>query len=278
MSARLERVIPYVEDRKNSLLIEFVEDLDESIMVSLQAALKNAIQTTHQLEDSELAAQLLPSEGAPRLLLFYEAAEGGAGVLRHLVDDPGALARVALEALRLCHFNPQTGDDLRKSPGAREECEAACYNCLMSYGNQMVHKMLDRKKIRDCLRELAGAEVMVSPSAFPRATHLERLMNLCQSELERQWLRFLQERDLNLPSHAQRLIERCHTRPDFFYEQHMTTIYIDGPPHDYPERQERDSQQMATLEDQGYSVVRFGHQDNWEDITARYPGLFGSMK
>ena len=35
------------------------------------------------------------------------------GVLRRLLDDPDALARVAREALELCHFDPDTGEDLR---------------------------------------------------------------------------------------------------------------------------------------------------------------------
>jgi hypothetical protein len=51
-----------------------------------------------------------------RLLFFYEAAEGGAGVLRRLLDDTQALARVAQQALQLNHFDPDTGSDLRRAP------------------------------------------------------------------------------------------------------------------------------------------------------------------
>jgi hypothetical protein len=116
-----QRVIPFVKDTRNCLLIEPAIPLQPQEMASLQAALKTAIQLQFQLEDRELAAEPLPSRAHRRRILFYEAAEGGAGVLRRLVDEPQALARVARCALELCHFNPDTFADLGKAPGAREE-------------------------------------------------------------------------------------------------------------------------------------------------------------
>jgi len=139
MSGRNQRVVPYVEDRRNCLLVEPGADLSETAMATLQAALKNAIQVEYQLEDNELAAEPLPSRDDRRLILFYEAAEGGAGVLRQLLDDPQALSRVSRRALELCHFDPSTGEDRRRPERATEDCEAACYGCLMSYTNQMDH-------------------------------------------------------------------------------------------------------------------------------------------
>jgi hypothetical protein len=85
MTPMKERVVPYVEDRRNCLLIEPVLDAvdpdeREQALASLQAALKNAIQVLYQPEENELAAEPLPSVDDRRTLLFYEAAEGGAGV------------------------------------------------------------------------------------------------------------------------------------------------------------------------------------------------------
>ncbi|MDX1520997.1 MAG: DUF1998 domain-containing protein [Anaerolineae bacterium] len=40
----------------------------------------------YQLEDSELAVEPLPSIHERRLILLYEASEGGAGVLRQLLE------------------------------------------------------------------------------------------------------------------------------------------------------------------------------------------------
>ena len=100
---------------------------------------------------------------------------------------------------------------------------------------------------------------------------------LAGSELERQWLRLLQEINLRLPSHAQYLIEACHTRPDFYYQEHYAAVYIDGPHHEYPERQQRDHEQETALADRGITVIRFGHADDWRKILGQYPYIFGSM-
>lgn len=145
-------------------------------MASLQAALKRGIQAVFQLEEQELAAEPLPSDGARRLLLLlFESAEGGAGVLRRLLDDPGRLAAVAREALAICHFDSDTGEDLEHAPGVTERCEAACYDCLLSYGNQRDHRLLDRHAVKDLLLALARPSVRASPSAIPPAEHLQSL-------------------------------------------------------------------------------------------------------
>ncbi len=274
-SGRTMRVVPFVEDTKNSLLFEPVAQLKPNQMASLQAALKAAIQVRYQLEDNELSAEPLPSAGERKLILFYESAEGGAGVLRRLLDDPRAFADVAQIALQLCHFDPQTGDDLRRAENAREDCEAACYNCLMSYFNQMEHRLLDRQSIKDVLLELSSTVADISPSALSRAEHLKRLKNLCQSDFEREWLGFMEARNLNLPSHAQKLVESCHTRPDFLYEKDCVAIYVDGFHHLYEERRQRDAKQAECMEDIGYTVVRFGLLDDWEQVLKKYPHVFG---
>jgi len=277
MSERTRRVIPYVEDNRNCLLFEPLIRLEIEQMASLQAALKRAIETMFQLEDNELAAEPLPDKDNRRMLLFYEAAEGGAGVLRRLVDDPAVLSKVACEALRICHFDPDTGEDLRRAPRAREDCEAACYDCLLSYGNQREHPILDRQAIRKVLSRLANAEVSISPVVQSRDSHLQMLFSLCESDLEREWLRNLHERGLRLPDAAQVYLEDCQTRPDFLYNSGgvYAAIYIDGSHHDYPQRQERDRQQGGCMEDYGYRVIRFGYRDDWTTIIEQNKHIFG---
>jgi very-short-patch-repair endonuclease len=276
MSTRTERVIPFVEDSRNCLLFEPVIELDQVEMASLQAALKRAMEACFQLENSELAAEPLPNPGERHLLLFYEAAEGGAGVLHRLLDEQGMLADIARTALDLCHFDPDTGDDQRRALRAQEDCEAACYDCLLSYGNQREHALLDRQTIRNLLLGLARSEVQFSPSAATRDEHIEVLRRQAGSDLEREWLSYLNQHGYRLPDAAQVLFENCGTRPDFVYENEYAVIYIDGPHHAYPERQQRDQQQTMCMEDEGYVVIRFGYPNEWDAVLAQYPHIFGS--
>jgi ATP-dependent helicase YprA (DUF1998 family)/very-short-patch-repair endonuclease len=273
-----ERVIPYVEDRRNALLVEPSRPLEPPVAASLAAALKSAIQIVFDLEDSELAIEPLPNRVFRNKLLFYESAEGGAGVLRQLASDPQALARVAHEALVLCHFDPATGEDLHRAEGAREDCEAACYDCLLSFGNQSDHRLLDRHEIRDLLLSLARAEVQVSPGSLPRAEQVERLLGLCDSELERRFVRFLDEHGLELPTHAQDYLDGLRAKPDFTYAHRQTVVFVDGPPHNPPDVQERDRQATDRLEDAGWHVIRVPHDADWDAIIEANPSVFGSGK
>ncbi len=279
MSAVRQRVIPYVEDRRNALLFQPVpRPWTTEEIASLAAALKAGIQAVFQLEETELAVEPLPSRDFRHLILFYESAEGGAGVLRQLVTDRDAFAEVARTALDLCHFERLTGADLRRAPGAKEDCEAACYDCLLSYQNQADHRLLDRKLIKDRLLDLAAATVEISPVHLSREQHLERMLSRCDTELERDFLRFLDQHGLELPSDAQYLIGTCRARPDFYYAAHQTAVFLDGPVHDYRDVSERDGKATARLEDAGYTVVRFRHDEDWEAIVARYPSTFGRLR
>lgn len=197
-------------------------------------------------------------------------------MLRQLLDGPDALAEVAREALRLCHFDPDSRADLRRAPGAKEDCEAACYNCLMSYTNQMDHQLLDRQLIRDLLLQISSSSLRISPGEVDRTEHLRQLKTLCESDLERDWLDFLEAHDLRLPDAAQKLIEACHTRADFFYNDQGVAIYLDGPHHDQPDVAARDAEVTECLVDMGCTVIRFGYeQQQWPQTITESSHVFG---
>ena len=279
-ATRAQRVIPYVEDRRNCLVLEPAPGLDTPVLASLTAALKAGIQTAFQLEDNELAAEPLPTEDERRAILLYEAAEGGAGVLRRLVREPTALAEVAKQALEVCHFAPDSGADRKRAPGARQDCEAACYDCLMSYRNQRDHRLLDRQAILPLLLALRDAAVAPSPGARPRSAELERLKAACDSDLEREWLDVVADHEGALPTHAQKLIESCAARPDFLYAPSYTAVWIDGPDHDRDDQRRRDAEADACLEDLGYTSLRFRYdeRDRWLDLLQGNPSTFGQVR
>jgi hypothetical protein len=247
-------------------------------MASLQPALKGAIQVAYQVEDNELAAEPLPDRDNRHQILLYEATEGGAGVLRQLFESPSAFASVVREALSLCHFDPSTGQDLRRAPSAREDCEAACYDCLMSYYNQPDHLLVDRMQIRDLLLRLAAGSLDVSPGGDSRVEHVRKLKAQCDSTLEEDWLDFIDAAHLRLPNEAQRSFPACETKPDFYYSDLCVAIYIDGPVHDQPTVHDDDVCAEGCLSsDLGVTVIRFRYDDDWRAICAKYVHIFGPV-
>ncbi len=274
--ATRERVVPFVQDTRNALLLTPAVPIeDPKLIVSLQYALKRGIEARYQLEDNELAVEPLPSIDEPASILFYESAEGGAGVLSRLVEDPKAIAGVASAALEVCHFDPETGEDRRRAPGAPEECEAACYNCLLGYGNQRLHPLLDRQVVKPLLMRLATAIGKGGGRGQTREAVRDALLNLAESELEKRFVRFLYDGGYRLPDRAQPLLADFGTRPDFFYDESQTCIYVDGPYHDFPERQQRDREVTARLEDGGFALVRVQGDETWRQAVATYGWVFG---
>ena len=273
------KVVPFVEDTRNVLLTRLRAPTDDGMRVSLQFALERGIEAAFQLEDSELASQELPDDDRRGRTLFTESAEGGAGVLRRLVDEPTALATAARTALELAHFDPDTGADLSGRDGG-ERCEKACYDCLLTYANQLWHPVIDRLSVRDLLLALAGATVRRTSATSDPATGAAELAQRCDSELERSFLDWLVSHDHRLPDEAQTLVAAAEARPDFIYRaaQGQVAVFVDGPHHQAARQAERDAVAEERLADLGWFVLRLRlDQDeaDWSDQVAAYPSVFG---
>lgn len=272
-AGRQKRVVPYVMDTKNALVMKLEPARSEAEMASLQAAMKEAIQQVFQLEPRELACEPMPVRKDRTELLFYEASEGGAGVLRQLVDHPGVIAKLARRALDICHFDPDTLED--ENP---DTCGKACYRCLLDYGNQPDHPSLDRFLIRDLLSQLMNAETRTAGGTGTREERLLALRSKCDSKLEQRWLAMLDALVLRPPSDGQHLVESCSTRPDFFYREFNAAIYVDGPPHDSIDQIRADEKITHRLQESGYIVIRFHHGADWKQIFLKHPDVFGEPR
>jgi very-short-patch-repair endonuclease len=240
-------------------------------MASLQAAFKEAIQKHFQLEPRELSCEPMPVAKDREEILFYEASEGGAGVLRQIAEDPTVLPLLARRALEICHFDSVTLEDK-----SAQTCGKACYQCLLDYANQPDHKDLDRLLIRDLLAELSRSVCRPAGGAGSRAERMAALRQRCDSQLEKRWLDRVDSLMLRPPSDAQHLIERCSTRPDFFYREDNAAVYVDGPHHDEPDQIRDDEAITQRLMETGYVVIRFHHKADWTEIFRRHPDIFGT--
>jgi ATP-dependent helicase YprA (DUF1998 family) len=271
-----KRVIPFVDDTKNALVFTpQVPVTEPAFMPSLDAALRRGIQHVFQVEASEIAVESLPSRQRRNHLLFYEATEGGAGVLRQLVEDPTAMARVAKAALELCHFDPETNED--RGLTHKDGCEAGCYDCLLDFGNQPDHAVIDRKVIAPYLRALAGASLELTDAPPIAGDPWHTLYAACDSQLERRFLDTLRQHGFRRPDKAQFWIPERYSRPDFFYDEGSICVFVDGPPHDTPEQAADDVQVRARLAGDGYQVLVFHHaRTDWVALLRQHPGIFGT--
>jgi len=270
------KVIPYVEDTRNLLVLRLCAAVPPEVATTLRYALERGIEAAFELEDSELTSQALPDLDGRGRLLLTEASEGGAGVLRRLQAEPDALATAARHALRIAHFDPDTGADQHHAPEARERCEKACYDCLLAYSNQFDHDQIDRHAMQPLLLRLVRASVVPVTAAEPRHERVDRLLAQCSSSWETDFVRFLADHDYRLPDAARPLLATVEARPDFAFHGHdgAVAVFVDGPDHQHATA-ERDAQAEERLLDHGWAVLRFSHDDDWDHLVAQRTDVFG---
>ncbi len=260
-------MVPFVEDRRNTLVLDWADRLPAEGLASLQWALKRGIQATFDLEDSELAAEALPSRAERRRILLYESSEGGAGVLRQLVAaehyDLGAVARAALDIL---HFTAD-GTDLGAAEPGSERCEKACYDCLLSYTNQPDHLLLDRHAVRAVLLDLADGTTttdQAAPAAGPSVV----------GDVDHPFLAMLRERGYRQPTAVGVLVEPARARPDFVYPlpdgQLGVFVELDEQPDGLSDE---DAQERLSAQPH-WHALRLRRGEDWPTVLARMPSVF----
>ena len=268
-----QRIVPFVEDHRNILILT-PPDLPKKSMATLQAALKRGIEQTFQIESAELVVEALPSSYERRALLFYEAAEGGAGVLTRLAHDSSQLAQAARTALTLMHYQVPSGafdpDQLADLAGgnepARFTCEAGCYQCLLSYYNQPDHEIIDRRDpgaVR-LLAALANAAVVPRQVSAPR--HEDEGSSVGGSVLDA-WLAALKRLSLRRPDQLEVPVNGGEATADALYRSARALIFLTPPTADI----------IAYSQDRGFTIIIFpGDHASWEDVFFTHSSIFGS--
>lgn len=276
----LTGVKPFVQDARDILLIKptYASVDRESFLITLAHALQRGIELECQVEENEVAVELL-GQGERQTILLWEAVEGGVGIAEMLVEEPKALRNVARRALTICHYDADTGQ--QSAAHNPTECVAACYLCIMNYGNQREHQNLDRNLIRDFLFRLTSAETRKMSNDKTREELLRMLLEIAdpRSETERGFIRHLYRSGHSLPDRAQyRPSERVYAQSDFYYERGRVCVFIDGPSHDAPEIRANDAEVREELEERGFKVIAIRHDEDFAVQVARYPDVFSGNK
>ncbi len=130
----------------------------------------------------------------------------------------------------------------------------------------------------DLLRELMQTQVTSGAGDRPRDQQSAYLDSLCDSDLERRFVRWLDAEGYRLPDDAQRTVTEALARPDFVYRLSGTAVavFVDGPHHDGAVQQQRDGAAAERLDDLGWSVVRIRYDEDWSAAARQREWVFGS--
>jgi hypothetical protein len=269
-----QRIVPFVEDHRNLLIFAPLHALSLEAMATLQAALKRGIEMTFQIEESELVVEPLPKSDERRALLFYEAAEGGAGVLTRLANHRDDLALVASNALQLIHHRaPQSGiwtqDDLpsleQTDALGNHQCEAGCYQCLLSYFNQPDHEHINRRNA-DALKLLVAlANAQVQPVTNSPAT--VALTTSADEPLDA-WLSALSQAGAVQPDAVNVSVNNGVATAAAQYKASRALVFLSAV----------DEQTASVLQDKGWQVLDFSDAAHWSQQFAAHADVFGSKE
>jgi len=263
-----------VRDTRNILVVKKAPglDLSEEALTNLQHALQKGICVFFQVDEDEIDSERMGRKDQ-RSILFWEAAEGGLGILQRLLSEPQTMSQVARTALEICHYEPVSGDNTKDEM----DCSHACYECLLSYRNQWDHGILDRKTIKDLLMQLTEATTILSYAGRTYDEQYEWLRSKSdpKSTLETKFLDYLYETGRTLPDKAQHFISEPPCNADFFYEHNYVCVFCDGSVHDTPDQKVKDAQIREALTNNGYHVVVIRYDQPLPEQVKKHGSVFG---
>ncbi len=237
-------------------------------VVTLQYAIKRAIESVFQVEPNEIDVEAIGDPQAPNILI-YEAAEGSLGILSQFVEDIDVFHKVIEQAIAICRYD----DEKYKGP--------ASYDDLLSYYNQRQHRIIDRHLIRDALEKLriCSIEIPSNPGFKNYEEHYQALLRGLDpnSSTERKFIEYLYQNGLRLPDAAQKRVEGLYVQPDFYYEPRIW-VFCDGTPHDEAAVHADDEVKRQAIFARGDEVWVYHYRENLAEKVAARPDIFRKVR
>jgi hypothetical protein len=275
-----DRIIPislYADMVTNALYIQPTKKLgtDTNGVITLQYALKRALEEMYQVESNEIGVVLM---GAGELanIMVYEASEGSLGILSQLVKDKAEFKRLIDRAYEICYFKDHV--DIQPELGP------ATYNDLLSYYNQRDHEKIDRYLVKEVLENLMTCDIVINNrgQVGDYDEHYKHLLATydTSSSTELRFLEFLYKRGLRLPDKAQPRLSDEHdlyVMPDFQYDKHVF-VFCDGTPHDTPEVAKADRAKRKAMRNRGLRAIIYHYQDDLDKIVDENADVFIPVK
>ncbi len=265
----IRRVQLHTSDTADALYIEPIKalGLEPEGIITLQYALKRAIENIFQIESREIGVTHMGDPKQPNIFL-YEASEGSLGILSQFVEKPEIFNDVIDEAISLLNY-----DDT-------EYEEPASYNDLLSYYNQRDHAYIDRFLIKDALEKLKVCKIEIQGSG--KKNYEEQYQLLLRtidpnSDTEKKFLEYLYDNNLKLPDSAQKTVAGVYVKPDFYYAPDFW-VFCDGTPHDKPSIKDDDRQKRDAIRNAGHQVFEYYYQDDLDEIISKRPDIFKKVR
>ena len=263
-------VMLIAHDTADALYIAPIKSLalSKEGVITLQYALKQAIENVFQIESNEIGAEMMGGGETPNIFL-YEASEGSLGILSQFIEDKAIFKTVIEGAIKVCNY-----DD----PEYKDE---ASYRDLLDYYNQRYHDVINRFEIKDALEKLRVCDVEIITSSSGRGydEQYQRLLTEIDpnSSTEKKFLDYLYKHGLRLPDAAQKRTRDIYSQPDFFYDPDIH-VFCDGTPHDDPEVKKHDNEIRQAIRNKGEQVFVYYYKDSLEDIIAKRSDIFIKVK
>lgn len=173
-------------------------------------------------------------------VVFYDSLPGGSGYLSLFLDNLPLIVEKAIAKLNAC------------------DCEDVCYKCLLNYGNQQYHNVLNRIEAINLLENYK--KTPIEKMTIPNNAVPKKSENKTDSPAEEAFLDILRKNNFPDPTQQYEIELRGNetTIADFAYIDKKVLIYIDGLStryHGNPVQAEKDKIKRTKAKLLGWEVL-----------------------